>query len=101
VAAANLPTRDPTAMLLSAESLRSTKMKNLLLAGATLALLTAVSLVPAMARGPKPSDDNPWPGISQRVDTGPAKAATTTAHYEYQYGYDKHGAWRGHWVLVR
>jgi len=19
-------------------------------------------------------------------------------HYEYQYGYDKHAAWRGHWV---
>jgi hypothetical protein len=22
---------------------------------------------------------------------------TTTAHREYQYGYDKHRAWRGHW----
>jgi hypothetical protein len=48
-----------------------------------------------MAQGPKPST-----GISQRVDTGFANAATTTAHYEYQYGYDKHAAWRGHWVLV-
>ena len=28
-------------------------------------------------------------------------AATTTPYYEYQYGYDKHAAWRGHWVLIR
>ena len=76
-------------------------MKTLLLAGATLTLLTAVSLGPATAQGPKPSDDNAWPGISQRIDTGSANAATTPAHYEYQYGYEKHGAWRGHWVLVR
>jgi len=33
-------------------------MKTLLLAGATLALLTTVNFVPAMAQGPKPSDDN-------------------------------------------
>ena len=76
-------------------------MKTLLLAGATIALLTAVNFAPAMAQGPKASDDNAWPGISQRVDTSSANAATTTAHYEYQYGYDKHGAWRGHWLLVR
>jgi hypothetical protein len=43
VAAANLLTRDPTAMLLSAESLRSTEMKTLPLASATRALLTAVT----------------------------------------------------------
>jgi len=66
-------------------------MKTLLLAGATLALLTTVNLVPAMAQAPKPSDDNVWPGISQHVDTGAAKAAATTAHNAYQYGYDKHG----------
>ena len=76
-------------------------MRILLLAGATLALLTAVTCAPAMAQGPKPSDDNAWPGISQRVDTRAANAAATTAHYQYQYGYDKHGAWRGHWVLIR
>ena len=76
-------------------------MKTLLLAGATLALLTAVDFTPAMAQGPKLSGGNTWAGISQRVDTSSADAAATTAHYEYQYGYDKHGAWRGHWVLVR
>jgi hypothetical protein len=76
-------------------------MKILLLTGATVVLLTAVTLAPAMAQRPKPSDDNAWPGISQRLDTGAANAAAATAHYEYQYGYEKHGAWRGHWVLVR
>jgi len=74
-------------------------MKTLLLAGATLALLTAVTCAPAMAQGPKPSDDNAWPGISQRVDTSAANPAATTAHYQYQYGYDKHGARRRHWGL--
>lgn len=76
-------------------------MKTLLLAGATIALLTPVNFASAMAQGPKASDDNAWPGISQRVGTSSANAATSTAHYEYQYGYDKHGAWRGHWLLVR
>ena len=76
-------------------------MKTLLLAGATLALLTAVDFTPAMAQGPKLSGGSTWVGISQRVDTSSADAAATTAHYESQYGYDKHGAWRGHWVLVR
>ena len=76
-------------------------MKTLLLGGATVALLTAVDFTPAMAQELKLSGGNTWAGISQRVDTSSANAATTTAHYEYQYGYDKHGAWRGHWVLVR
>ena len=76
-------------------------MKTLLLSGAALALVTTVNFASAMAQGQKPSDDNAWPGISQRVYTGAANATATTAHYEYQYGYDKHGAWRGHWVLVR
>ena len=39
--------------------------------------------------------------ISERVDTSSANAAATTAHYEYQYRYDKYGAWRGHWILAR
>ena len=76
-------------------------MKTLLLASATLAWLIAVNFSPAMAQEPKPSGGNTWAGISQRVDTSSANAALTGAHYEYQYGYDKHAAWRGHWVLVR
>jgi hypothetical protein len=76
-------------------------MKTLLLAGATLALLTAVNFSPAMALGPKLSGGNTWAGISQRVDASSENAAATPARYEYRYGYDKHAAWRGHWVLVR
>jgi hypothetical protein len=75
-------------------------MKTLLLAGAALALLTAVNFWPAMAQEPKPSGGKTWAGISQRVETSAANAAATSAHYEYRYGYDKHAAWRGHWVLV-
>jgi hypothetical protein len=76
-------------------------VKTLLLAATTLALVAAVNLTPATAQGTKPSGGNTWPGISQRVDTSAPSAATTTPHYEYQYGYDHHAAWRGHWVLVR
>ena len=58
-------------------------------------------LVRTIAQEPKLPDDNVWPGISQRVDSGLPNAVTTTSHYEYQYGYDHHARWRGHWVLVR
>jgi hypothetical protein len=76
-------------------------MKTLLLGGAAVALLTAVNFSPAMSQGPKPSGGNTWPGISQRVDPGASTAAAATPRYEFQYGYDKHAAWRGYWVLVR
>jgi hypothetical protein len=76
-------------------------MKILLLAGATFALLNAVALSAAMAQEPKPSRGITWAGTSQRIVTGFGNAPATTAHYEYQFGYDKHAAWRGHWVLVR
>jgi hypothetical protein len=76
-------------------------MKTLSVATAALALAVAANLAPAAAQGPKTSDDNAWPGISQRVDNGAPDAITTTSHYEYEYGYDHHGAWRGRWVLVR
>jgi hypothetical protein len=76
-------------------------MKTLLLAGATVALLTAVNFAPAKAQAPKPSDEYASAGISQHVDTSSANAVATTAHYEYRHGYDRHGDWRGQWVLVR
>jgi hypothetical protein len=76
-------------------------MKTLLLAGATLALLAAASLSPAMAQGAKLSGGNTWPGISQTVDPGASTAVAANPRYELQYGYDKHARWRGHWVLVR
>ena len=76
-------------------------MKTLSVASAALVVAVAASLAPAIAQEPKLPDDNVWPGISQRVDSGLPNAVTTTSHYEYQYGYDHHARWRGHWVLVR
>ena len=64
---------------------------------AVLALMAVANFWPAMAQGPQPSGGNTWPGISQRIDTGSLNAVATTPHYEYQYGYDHHGSWRGHW----
>ena len=58
-------------------------MKTLLLAGATVALLTAINFASAMAQGPKLSGGNTRAGISQLVATNSANSATTTAHYEY------------------
>jgi hypothetical protein len=74
-------------------------MKTLSVVNAALVLAVAASLAPAIAQEPKLPDI--WPGISQRVDSGLPNAVTTTSHYEYQYGYDHHARWRGHWVLVR
>jgi hypothetical protein len=76
-------------------------MKPLVFAGAAFALLAAANLSPAMAQGPKPSGGTTWPGIPQGADHDASTAAAATPRYEWQYGYDKHAAWRGHWVLVR
>lgn len=45
-------------------------MKTLSVANAALVLAVAASLAPAIAQEPKLPDDNTWPGISQRVDSG-------------------------------
>jgi hypothetical protein len=76
-------------------------MKALLLTGTALALLATANLSPAMAQGSKLSGGDTWPGISQRVEPSASTTATATPRYEFQYGYDKHARWRGHWMLVR
>jgi Spy/CpxP family protein refolding chaperone len=76
-------------------------MKTLSVASAALVVAVAASLAPAIAQEPKLPDGNARPGISQSVDSGSPNAVTTTPHYEYQYGYDHHARWRGHWVLAR
>ena len=55
-------------------------MNTLSVASAALMLLVAASLAPAIAQEPKLSDNNAWPGISQRVDSGSPNAVTTTSH---------------------
>jgi hypothetical protein len=76
-------------------------MKTSVFGAVALTLVAVANLSPAMAQGARPSGGNTWLGISQRVDPATAGAAPTTPHYEYQYGYDHHAAWRGHWVLIR
>ena len=76
-------------------------MKSLLLAGATLVLLAAVSPAPIMAQAPKLVGESTRPGISQPIDPGASSAVAVTPRYELQYGYDKHARWRGHWILIR
>jgi hypothetical protein len=71
-----------------ARTYRCTEMKTLLLAGATLALLTAVNLLPAMAQ-------------AQTHSGGYCASADKMApHYEYRYHYGHNGHWEGQWVLV-
>jgi hypothetical protein len=72
-------------------------MKSLLLAGATVVLLAAVSLAPTMAQAPKLVGGS----TRQPIDPGASSAVAVTPHYELQYGYDKHARWRGHWILIR
>lgn len=76
-------------------------MKTISTATAALALAVAANLAPAAAQGLKTLGDNAWPGISQRGDSGSPNVVITTPRYEYQYGYDHHARWRGHWVLVQ
>ena len=73
-------------------------MKYSSLTAAFLALVIAAILSSAMAQESRPT--GACPASSQRVDPGSSNVMTI-AHYEYQYGYDRHSHWRGHWVLVR
>jgi hypothetical protein len=63
-------------------------MKTVLLAGATLALLTAVNLSPAMAQAQTHSGGNC------------ASADKMAPHYEYRYNYGHKAHWEGQWVRV-
>jgi hypothetical protein len=76
-------------------------MKSVYVSAAAFALTAAVNLSPALAEEPKLSGGNASRGMSQ-PSTPPSPAAVTSAgHYEYRYGYDRHSAWRGHWIFVR
>jgi hypothetical protein len=69
-------------------------MKSLILAGALV--LAAANLAPAFALGPRASGG----GFPPQANS-PAQASTTP-HYEWQYGYiGHHPRYAGHWVLVR
>lgn len=73
-------------------------MRALLRGAATLAVVAAVSLSPAMAQGPRPSSSSQEGFLSLPVDPS---AANTIPHYEWQYHYaGRHARWRGYWVPV-
>ena len=76
-------------------------MKNLAHTAAVLALMIAANIPSAMAQESKTSGGSTCPWASPSTDPSASNTTMTTAHYEYQYGYDHHSAWRGHWVLVR
>jgi hypothetical protein len=45
-------------------------MKKHLISAVSLVLLTSAFLSPAMAAGPRASDSNDWPGMSQSANSG-------------------------------
>jgi len=68
--------------------LRYARMKTLLLAGATLAMLTAV-LLARNGAGAEVLQRDHWGRHFLARDTSSANAVVTTAHNEHLYGYDK------------
>lgn len=75
-------------------------MRSIFFGTTAVALATALSLASAAAQGPKPSRSTSWAGMDRPVMSSAADPPTA-AHWEFRYGYDKHAAWRGHWVLVQ
>ena len=72
-------------------------MKSVYVSAAAFALTAAANLSPALALGPTASGREG----SQPLTTPSSAAVTSAGHYEYRYGYDRHAAWRGHWIFVR
>jgi hypothetical protein len=50
--------------------------------------------------GPKVSSENYIAPAGHGI-VAAAEPATGAQHWVYQQGYDPHGKWRGHWMLVR
>jgi len=72
-------------------------MKSVYVSAAAFALTAAVNLSPALAQGPKAFGGE----RSQPLTTPSSADVTSTGHYEYRYSYDRHAAWRGHWIFIR
>ena len=75
-------------------------MRSIFFGTVAIALATAPSFASGAAQGPKPSRSTSWAGTDRPVISSAADLSTAR-HWEYRYGYDKHAAWRGHWVPVR
>ena len=72
-------------------------MKPVYVSAAAIALAAAVNLSPALAQGPTAFGREG----GQPLTTPSPAAVTSAGHYEYQYGYDKHARWGGHWIFIR
>ena len=79
-----------------------------LFAAAAVALAIGAAASAAHADGPRASSEHNWPGMtnpSGTVGQYPIyqyQATTGVApRYVWQEGYDHHGRWNGHWVLVQ
>jgi len=75
-------------------------MKTGLLAATALAVVTAVSLSPAMANRSSP-DDTRLTDWSDMLGQNGVNAATPTPDglgYVWEYHYGHNGSWEGHWV---
>jgi hypothetical protein len=75
-------------------------MKTGLLAATALAVITSMSLSPAMAQrlGPDDTRLNDW---SDMLGQNGVNAATPTPDgrgYVWEYHYGHNGSWEGHWV---
>jgi hypothetical protein len=75
-------------------------MKSLCFTTPAVALAAALSVAPATAQNLAPCG-SASSVVGEAATPSSANKASTAPHWEYQYGYDKHAAWRGHWVLVR
>ena len=72
-------------------------MRSVYVSAATFALTVGISLSPALAQAPKA-----FGGERSQILTTPSSAADTSAgHLEYEYGYDRHARWRGHWIFIQ
>ena len=77
-------------------------MKTGLLAATALAVVTALSLSPAMANRFGPYDTR-LTDDSDRLGQNGVNAATPAPpgmHYVWQYHYGHNGDWEGHWALL-
>ena len=75
-------------------------MKHVVVSTGAMVIFTALSFGPANAENPQPSLPANSTGTEQPALSTSASAAL---HWEYQKptSYDRHGVWRGQWVLVR
>ncbi len=72
-------------------------MKTVMLTAAAMMLAVALNPTSALAEAPRASNGY---AISQTAESK-SPGRSMSPHYEWQYSYDRHQQYQGHWVLVR